>query len=439
MHSRLFWRRSSTALGIYASALLGFLATIVAARILGVREFGLFAIVMAATGFFQTLLDLTVEEAVTKYGFRYSTAEDWGRLRRLFGRALAFKGIGAVLAGLALVALAPLAETLFEAEGLVAPLLLAALIPLAQAPEGLAGTALILRGRYDVRSFFLALSMALRLTAVAIGAQAGVTEAIAAIVVAQVVATAAVGGAGWVAFGRFPPAAPVPLAEESAEIRSFVLQSSLATGVVSLRTTLVPLLLGVVSTPSQVAYFRAAQSPQQGFYSLSAPARLVLLTEQTRDWERGARARVFAGVRRYSVLAAVVMAIALVPLLVFMPDLIRLVFGKDFAAAANPARIVLIAAVLQFVFAWTKSFPVTIGRPNLRVITHGVETIVLVPLVVILGARWGATGASVALLVATAVFSLHWAILFLRVHRESLREERPGETASQQLVSLTNR
>ena len=33
---------------------------------------------------------------------------------------------------------------------------------------------------------------------------------------------------------------------------------------------------------------------------MSAPARLVLLTEQTRAWERGGRDTVFSGVRRYS-------------------------------------------------------------------------------------------------------------------------------------------
>jgi O-antigen/teichoic acid export membrane protein len=194
---------------------------------------------------------------------------------------------------------------------------------------------------------------------------------------------------------------------------------------VSLRTTLVPLLLGVVSNPAQVAYFRAAQSPQQGFHSLSAPARMVLLAEQTRDWERGAQARVFAGVRRYSVGAGVLMAVVLAPLLVFMPDLIRLVFGNEFVSAADPARIVLLAAVLQFVFAWTKSFPITIGRPNLRVVTHGVETAVLVPLVAVLGARWGANGAAVALLVATVVFAAHWTVVFLRLRREAAPVARP--------------
>jgi O-antigen/teichoic acid export membrane protein len=69
------------------------------------------------------------------------------------------------------------------------------------------------------------------------------------------------------------------------------------------------------------------------------------------------------------------------------------------------------------VFGWTKSFPVSIGRPKLRVWTHGLETIVLVPLVIGLGAAYGATGAGVAVLVATAAFALFWALLFLRIER----------------------
>ena len=417
MRSRLFWRRSSTALGIYLSALLGFAATLVAASTLGLTDFGRFALVMAAAGFLQTLLDLTVEEAVTKYGFRYSTAERWGRLRRLFARALWFKGSGAVLAGLALVGLAPLAETLFDAEGLVVPLLVAALLPLAQAPEGLAGTALILRDRYDVRAAFLALSMALRLGAVAIGAQQGVTETMVAIVVAQVVATAAVGAAGLAAFRRFPRAPAEPLDDDSRSIRTFVLQSSLATGVVSLRTTLTPLLLGTVSSIAQVGVFRVALTPQQGLTALSAPARMILLTEQTRDWERGRHASVFAGVRRYSVGAAALMAVVVIPLLVWMPDLLRLI-GDDYVRGTDAARVIVVAAVIQFVFGWTKSFPVSIGRPNLRIVTHGLETVVLVPLVLLLGARWGATGAAVAVLVSTVVFASHWTLLFLRLRRE---------------------
>src|SRR5438093_2792154 len=138
-------------------------------------------------------------------------------------------------------------------------MLIAAALPLVQAPENVGGVALILHGRYDIRGFFLFLSMALRLTAIAIATQYGLTETIGAIVAAQVVATAAVLGAGWIAFRRYPRVAPVPMGPERPEIARFVVQSSVATGVVALRSTLSPLLLGLVASPSQVGYFRVAQ------------------------------------------------------------------------------------------------------------------------------------------------------------------------------------
>jgi O-antigen/teichoic acid export membrane protein len=418
MRSRLFWRRSAAAAGIYASVILGFFGTVIVAHAFTTRVLGLYAIVIAATGFFQTLLDLTIEEALVKYGFRFQEREDWGRLRRLFGRALQLKLAGGVLAGVFLLALAPAAHALFGDDRLLKPLLIAAALPLVQAPENVGGVALILRGRYDIRAFFLFLSMALRLGAIAFGTRYGLTETIAAIVVAQIVATAAVLAAGWVAFRRNPRVAAVPIGAERPEITRFVLQSSLATGVVALRSTLSPLLLGVVSSPIQVAYFRVAQAPQQGFAALSAPARLVLLTEQTRAWERGTRESVFAGVRRYSLGAAAAVIVA-VPVLVWLaPDLVRLFFTSKNIGATDALRLMVVASALQFVFGWTKSFPVSIGRPKLRIWAHGIETLVLIPLVVVLGAVWGATGAAAAVIASTVAFIAFWTALFLRIRRE---------------------
>ena len=170
MASRVLWRRFATAAGVYSGTLLGFFVTVVATRVLGEHDYALFAIVVAATGFFQLLLDLTVEEAVVKFGFRYAADEDWGRLRRLLELALAFKVAGGLLAAVALLALAPFADSIWGHGRLAAPLLVAAFVPLAQAPEGVAASAIILRGRYDVRGWFLAVSMALRLAGVGVGA-----------------------------------------------------------------------------------------------------------------------------------------------------------------------------------------------------------------------------------------------------------------------------
>ena len=181
---------------------------------------------------------------------------------------------------------------------------MAAAIPLAQSLEGFAGSTLYLRSRYDLRGVFLAWSMALRLAGVAVGAHYGLTQAILGVLAAQVVATASVGVAGRIAFRRFPRAPSVPLGDQRREIATFVAQSSAATGVISLRGGLAPLLLAGVTSTTQTGLFKIAQAPQSGFQALSAPARMVLLTEQTREWERGRQSAVLTQVRRYSLVAA---------------------------------------------------------------------------------------------------------------------------------------
>jgi O-antigen/teichoic acid export membrane protein len=418
MRSRLFWRRSAAAAGTYASAALGFGATVVALHVFSTETFGLYALVLAMTAFVQSLLDLTVEEALVKFGFRYTTRADWGRLRRLFESAIAFKLAGGVLATLLLLAIAPFADTLLHKDGLTTPLLIGAFIPLAQCTENVGGVAIVLRGRYDIRAFFLFVSMALRFTAIAVFASHGLNETIAAMVVAQVIATTAISAAGWASFRRFPQHASVSLAEERRGILSFVGQSTAATAVISLTAPLSLLVLGRVSTTREVAYFRAAMSPQQAFAVVSAPARLILLTEQTRDWERGTRDAVFAGIRRYMLGMAGLAVVILPPLLVFTPELAKLLFSAKNVGAVDATRIVIVAGALRMVYGWTKSFPVSIGRPSLRIWTHGVELIVLIPLVAVLGKEWGATGAASAVLVSSIAFCIYWTFLFLRIRRE---------------------
>ncbi len=366
--SRLFVRRSLTAVGIYSSVVLGFAATVVAAKAFdSTRAFGDYATVLFAAALSQVFFDLTVEEALVKYGFRYTTAEDWGRFRRLFDAALRFKLAGSAVGAAALVVFAFLAPS-----RMTIALLLAAGIPLGQSLEGLAGSVLYLRSRYDLRALLLAWSMGLRLVGIAIGARYGLAEARAGVLAAQVAATATVVAVGLLAFRRFPQAPARELGDDRKGLRSFIVQSSAATGVLSLRASLAPLLLGAVTTTTQVGL-------------------------------------------RYSVAAFLVSLVLVPPLYIYLPTLIRWIYDPAYVAAANAARVFTIAAAVQFIFGWTKSFPVTIGRPGLRVVTHGVEALVVLPLVVVLGAKWGATGAAAAVLVGMVVFAVMWVFIFLRI------------------------
>src|SRR6187431_1815197 len=206
MSSRVLRRRSATAAWIYAAVACGIVGTVVAARVLGLEEFGVFATALAAVGFFQILLDLTVEESLTKYGFRYVAAQDWGRLRRLFRQMLLLKLVGGTLATLILLAVAPFADEIFDADGVEQALLAAALLPLVQSSENVGATALLLHSRYDLRGVYQAGSSGLRLLAIVIAAPMGVTQALVAIVIAQTISTVVVSVVGVGALRRFPSA-----------------------------------------------------------------------------------------------------------------------------------------------------------------------------------------------------------------------------------------
>ena len=419
MAQRMLRRRSITAAGLYLATAFGFATSIVATKILSGGDYARYATVMAAVGFFQLLSDLTIDEALIKFGFRYSTTEDWGRFRRLFEVALAIKVVGGALGGLLLAALAPLSFLVWPGQHLGWPLLVGAFVPFVQAPENVAGCALMLRGRYDIRGVFFAVAMALRLVGTGLGATHGVVGALVGLLIGQVVSTAALVTAGLTAFRRFPHAEAVPLGDDRRTVRNFLVQSSVASSLTSLRGLLGTMLMGAVAPFRQAGYFRNAQAPLTAFGALSSPARLVLLAEQTADYERGDRARVLSLLKRYIVGTTLLMIVVVPVGWVLMPWLMQVVYTREFRVhATDAARIVLVVGALQLIYGWSKTLPVTVGRPGLRIVTHAIEVAVFVPTVVVFGALWGATGGALALLASTVAFCLAWTWLLARLRHD---------------------
>jgi O-antigen/teichoic acid export membrane protein len=408
MASRVLWRRSVTAFGIYGSAVLGFAATIVAARELSKADFGRFALVFGTTFLLQQFVDLTIDEVVVKYGNRYAVRRDWGRFHQLFRVGMVVKLLGGFGGTVAVVVVAFLAPWIWSTHGIRGPMLIASLIPLIQQPEGMAGAVLLLRNRYDLRGLFLLWAMVLRLGAIVVAAPHGLLWLFGAIVFAQALSTVSVGTVGWLGFRRYPRATPEPLGDDRPAIRSFAIQSSLASGLTSLRTSLPTVLVGIVASLNQVANFRAAQAPQTAFQSLSAPARLVLLAEQTRDIEHGHFDKAKLLLRRYMTVTSVVVVLVAPVVWVYMPTLVRIFYKAQYVPASNAFRVMLLAACVQLVFGWSKTYPVSIGRPGLRTAGQVLEISVLVPGVLILGAAYGATGAAGGVLAGAVALALFW-------------------------------
>lgn len=415
--ARRLGRLASLGAGVYAAAAFGVVGSIVAARVLGPRDFGLFALALATVAFVQGLLDLTVEEATITFGVGFAGREEWARLRRLFAVALRLRLVGALLAAAIVAALSLGAERVFDAEGIALPMLVAALIPVVQVADTMSA-AVVVRRRYDIRGGLLALAAGLRLAGIAAGVRFGVTGAIAGALAGQALGTAVTALVGRAALARYPSAPAEGLGPARAgELRRFVVQASIGSSLVAARTWLAPLVVGAVAGPVQAGFLRAAQTSDQALASLSAPARLVILGEHADAWERGDRAAVLRGIRRYMSVAGCLMLLSIPPAIIFTDELVRLVFGDPFDPAADAVRIALGAAALQFVFGWSKPFAASIRRPGIRTAIAAVEVAVLVCLVLLFAREHGAAGGAAALLASSAVACAAWTGVLLRLRR----------------------
>jgi O-antigen/teichoic acid export membrane protein len=246
------------------------------------------------------------------------------------------------------------------------------------------------------------------------------------LLVGQIISSAAITTTGWRAWHTFPIRQSRPLGEDAADLRRFIISSSAATSLTSGRATLGTWLIGAIAPFWQAAYFRNAQAPLTAMAAISSPARLVLLAEQTADYERGHRDRVRRLLKRYILFSALVMCVA-VPVGWFLMPYVMAIYGHRFRLhATTAARVVLFVGALQFVSGFSKTLPVSIGRPNLRVISHGIEVLVFIPLLVVFGHYWGATGGALAMLASTAVFVVVWAWLLYDL-RDALANIAPAE------------
>ncbi len=120
------------------------------------------------------------------------------------------------------------------------------------------------------------------------------------------------------------------------------------------------------------------------------------------------------------------------PLLVFMPDLVRILFSAKNVGAVDATRIVLIAGALQCRLRLDEVVP-RLDRPaeppdlDARRSRRSCSC----RSSAVLGAEWGATGAAAAVLVSSVVFCAYWTFLFLRIRREprAARAEPAGAAA----------
>lgn len=410
-------RLAQTTVASWSAAGLTMLSVVVATRALGPEGYGAVVLALSVTTIVARFLDFTFGEAVVHHGHRALAAGDVSGLRSLMRLSLILDlVIGVVLAGVLLLLAVPLAE-IAAADGIDPTLVrIAALGVLVVTVDGTTSAVLLVASRPHLRAWVQAAASLFRVAGVAVAVVLGGGPE--AIMISYVVSGAAssmlLGWVAWRAAWRQWARAPRgSLPVGASRLVRFAFQSSATTSIGAAGESLFPLVLGNLASPGAVGTFRAAMLPVLASNMLSQPLRLVLFPEQARLHAEGRVAELREATRGYTLLALSVAGPAAVIGWFAMPALITLLFSSSFDGAVTAARILLVAAVVQFALSWSKSFHAAVGRPHVRTILAAITVALSLVLLLALGDE-GAEGAAIAYTAATVTTAVAWLVIVNR-------------------------
>ncbi len=403
-------RVGSTSAGLWLGAVLAAVGSAVAARALGVEQYGAVILAVAMVSSIRSFVDLTLEEAVVHHGFRALAADDVGQLAQILRVAIVVDVVlGVAVAGGVVLVAGPIASLAGAGNLDPAFVRLAALCGLVTTADGTTGAVMLLAGRPDLRAWVTLLVALVRLVLIVAAVHIGDARMVLVVfAVAGGIGSAVQALMSWrIGWRHWRAHKPLVARRWARELGRFGVHSSATTSVIAAKGGLVALALARSGGPALVGTLQVAMLPVTVATVLSGPVRLVLLPEQARMAAAGARDGLRRSILAFSRIAVAVGVPGALVGWVLMPRLIVGFYSHRFDGAIGPARILLVAAVAHLAVAWSKTLPGAVGRPQLRTLASLVELVVTLALLAFL-APHGPAGAAAAFSGASVVVAVVW-------------------------------
>ena len=179
------------------------------------------------------------------------------------------------------------------------------------------------------------------------------------------------------------------------------------------------LALGYFSGKDAAAYYKIARSAVKLMTRFSDPLHQAIYPELVRIYKSEGLTD-FINLIRYSLKTLLRFTIPLTVIILLLAEqLINIFFGRDYLAASNTLRVITVAALISQLTFWINSALLAIGKPGLRTILDVITTTTYVGLLLILVPRFSYLGAGFAFL-GYAIIKSSVAVIFTR---DSIKSE----------------
>lgn len=368
-------------IGNQATALSGLLLMLVLARTVSITEVGRVVFAQAVAGVILTLVDVRFEDAIQRYYPLIARSSSITDANDFFWRVCRFD----VALGLVIIILSSGAWLLnaFPSHGIWVP----TYELLAVVTAGVGTVLGSLNGGYAVAGRLSALG---RIT-VATTALNGMLAIIGLLVaggrgylIGQLLGSCCQVLACWWGIRTHllnhsrRDTVPLPVG-----FNRFLAKSSAASSLALGGDTGVLTLAGMLGSPVLVAYLKVAQAPGRVVSSAFSPISVQAFPRIAAMAAEGDHAGMTVLTSRITKASLVVVAMIIALAVPLMAPALGFMYGSDFQPVWGAALLLVLAACIRAAVAWSKVLPLAIGRPGLRLLVLGVESLLLLVGVVI--------------------------------------------------------
>lgn len=204
---------------------------------------------------------------------------------------------------------------------------------------------------------------------------------------------------------RFPDGQSRPIRDSAGWLASAI-PMALTQGVNVLLIELSTLLIGIISTPTQVGLFKIANVA-----AVTAAAAVPVVVQVAfpvfaRLHSQGDRTRLQKAVRAFAKAQFAGVLLLSLPLLIIPGTLLNLAFGDSFVPASTPLRILLIGQIISAAFGPNVVLLNMTNQERRVTRAMGIALALNLIMLPLLAASSGASGASVALVLSTLCWNL---------------------------------
>ncbi|MFM9052185.1 MAG: lipopolysaccharide biosynthesis protein [Bacteroidota bacterium] len=386
---------------------LAFLRSVFIARGLGASLFGSYAIIVSFVGMIQEFLNLNLGTALIRYGAGYQAAGRNDKLKALVVTCLRVSGVMLLVSVLVIIVLLEVDYRQFiSSPGLETYVIAYALAAGITYFNSISRSLLRLHYRFRISSLIEMVMDTCETAAVAwvVWFHPKSLEAFFPTLIAVRFLNGFI--CNLAAFRELsdvldvaPDDSGASIKEDLSSIRNYVLVNSLGNTLKTLISQGDVLLLGLLASPVEVAFYVVAKKSAYAVLTLSDPLTSSVFPQLSKLLAERRYSDVKTMLKRVTLVGAVPAVIFFVTMLFLNKWLLITVYGKEYAESSASFMYFLTGALLGALTFWTLPLVQSLGIVRLRVVAYLTTIIIGAGLSFLLVPGYGARGMAIALLV----------------------------------------